>query len=329
MNLTYEQAKQAVERGEKVECRFTDCYSGQPHDWKPFSCEALCVDTSAFEFRLADPYAELKAAHAAGKVIQENVIQENVGGWIDLDNPKWDRAACYYRVKPDTPSFAPGYYRMRNGKKMRIYKVYPDRIDGAMLIKDQWYYNVWQTNGTHCVEGFHIIAPWTDEPDGIPRKDCPNGINLFTIQVKGGNRLMSKEVVDALTDKVFRAVNSYDALVAQVAELKADAKHIAEQLKRIGVNPAWHNTGEKAAEHAVTLFQHRELEIEALNREIKHAQDTLLSELERLQPCLAALLAIKEIADAEKDDSYCNNDMRGAMETIYQKAREALAEGKE
>lgn len=50
-----------------------------------------------------DPYAELKAAHAAGKVIQAS---NSEGDWKDLDYPPlWNLAVGHYRIKPDAPPF--------------------------------------------------------------------------------------------------------------------------------------------------------------------------------------------------------------------------------
>lgn len=43
-----------------------------------------------------DPYAELKAAHAAGKVVQ--VI--DCGRWLDLPTPNWCEPVGRYRIKP-------------------------------------------------------------------------------------------------------------------------------------------------------------------------------------------------------------------------------------
>ena len=50
-----------------------------------------------------DPYAELKAAHAAGKVIQAT---NNEGDWTDIDYPPlWNLTVGHYRIKPDAPPF--------------------------------------------------------------------------------------------------------------------------------------------------------------------------------------------------------------------------------
>ena len=47
-----------------------------------------------------DPYAELKKAHAEGKVIQTKSVI--VDGWFDiLWEPHWDKPVDNYRIKPD------------------------------------------------------------------------------------------------------------------------------------------------------------------------------------------------------------------------------------
>lgn len=50
-----------------------------------------------------DPYAELKAAQAAGKVIQ---CRELSGNWFDLPHPLWNSPVESYRIKPD-PEMVP------------------------------------------------------------------------------------------------------------------------------------------------------------------------------------------------------------------------------
>lgn len=49
----------------------------------------------------ADPYAELKAAHAEGKTIQF------LGGshWLDHTRPDWTAELEFYRIKPEEPQF--------------------------------------------------------------------------------------------------------------------------------------------------------------------------------------------------------------------------------
>ena len=46
-----------------------------------------------------DPFAELKAAHKAGKVIQ--CKQDRSGNWVDIPMPTWDVEIYRYRIKPD------------------------------------------------------------------------------------------------------------------------------------------------------------------------------------------------------------------------------------
>lgn len=46
-----------------------------------------------------DPYAELKAAHAAGKTIQNASFDRS--GWFDTPYPKWTAPVDMYRIKPE------------------------------------------------------------------------------------------------------------------------------------------------------------------------------------------------------------------------------------
>lgn len=55
----------------------------------------------------ADPYAELKAAHAEGKVIEARLINTPLPyGWIVSESPVWD-SNCEYRIKPEPETFEP------------------------------------------------------------------------------------------------------------------------------------------------------------------------------------------------------------------------------
>lgn len=56
------------------------------------------------ELEKPDPYAELKAAHAAGKVIQR-YGQKYHGDWFDDANPTWVDPVTHYRIKPSAPPF--------------------------------------------------------------------------------------------------------------------------------------------------------------------------------------------------------------------------------
>lgn len=46
-----------------------------------------------------DPYSSLKAAHAAGRVIQCKQIPS--GTWLDINNPEWTAPEGSYRIKPE------------------------------------------------------------------------------------------------------------------------------------------------------------------------------------------------------------------------------------
>lgn len=64
-----------------------------------------------------DPYAELKAAHAAGKVIQ---LADGLGGWDDVPCPMFDIGAApdQYRIKPWTLSrHLPGFRPLEPGEE--------------------------------------------------------------------------------------------------------------------------------------------------------------------------------------------------------------------
>ncbi len=62
-------------------------------------------------FEVADPYAELKAAHAAGKVIQSRGRQYAIGArpwseWTDEPAPDWSLSNdVEYRIKPEPSTF--------------------------------------------------------------------------------------------------------------------------------------------------------------------------------------------------------------------------------
>jgi hypothetical protein len=48
-----------------------------------------------------DPYAELKAAHAAGKVIQHNRGNGSYPNWCDVPDPEFSDRVSTYRIKPE------------------------------------------------------------------------------------------------------------------------------------------------------------------------------------------------------------------------------------
>ena len=53
----------------------------------------------------ADPYAELKKAHAAGKVIQINCCTVEQPHWVDLPSPAFFGKPHEYRIKPEPDTF--------------------------------------------------------------------------------------------------------------------------------------------------------------------------------------------------------------------------------
>lgn len=58
----------------------------------------------------ADPYAELKAAHKNGKMIQMKLKDDPDGTWSDIPYPEWGGDPDEYRIKPEPATFeAHGY----------------------------------------------------------------------------------------------------------------------------------------------------------------------------------------------------------------------------
>lgn len=55
----------------------------------------------------ADLYAELKKAHAAGKVIQINCCTVEQPHWVDLPSPAFFGKPHEYRIKPEPSTFEP------------------------------------------------------------------------------------------------------------------------------------------------------------------------------------------------------------------------------
>jgi len=52
-----------------------------------------------------DPYAELKKAHAEGKVIQYNYGSDASPAWKDIDDPEFGDGSECYRIKPELKTF--------------------------------------------------------------------------------------------------------------------------------------------------------------------------------------------------------------------------------
>lgn len=97
------QVMSAFERGEKIEFRERTLDS----TWELGQNQIFEWNWSKYDYRIADPYAELKAAHAAGKVIQYNAKtnnQSSEGGWLGGGhlylNPTYSEK-LNFRIKPE------------------------------------------------------------------------------------------------------------------------------------------------------------------------------------------------------------------------------------
>lgn len=169
--ITYEQAKEAHSRGEKVEMKWRLAKS-QP--WESVNMshihEVICgTADEKYEFRLADPYAELKAAHKAGKVIQARVSPY---GWVDVESPYWESGSPEsFRVKPDELKIEAGKdYRNGLGEKVEVISTISKSLTEFPVIGEvnckgggiiTRYY---RRDGSSGDSRFTLIAPWTDTP---------------------------------------------------------------------------------------------------------------------------------------------------------------------
>ena len=90
-SIRWAKEKAAFARGEVIQFHRI----GSPDDWRDATSPTWHYD---FEWRVKpiDPYAELKQAHAEGKVIQVF----DVGEWFDDIYFKWNYPPDRYRVKP-------------------------------------------------------------------------------------------------------------------------------------------------------------------------------------------------------------------------------------
>lgn len=91
----------------------------------------------------ADPFAELKAAHAAGRAIQ---ILNPQNRYVDAD-PKWTSPVEYYRIKPEAPPFQlppppPGmqWHRTDGWKESDLPQGYRPLVQGEKIAvnTDEW-----------------------------------------------------------------------------------------------------------------------------------------------------------------------------------------------
>jgi hypothetical protein len=96
-----------------------------------------------FKYRVKpepDPYAELKAAHAAGKTIQ--CYSKYNKEWITLSNPIWGTLVSNYRVKPEVDPYAELKAAHAAGK---IIQMQEDR-DGKWIDVSSWATLSWDAS---------------------------------------------------------------------------------------------------------------------------------------------------------------------------------------
>lgn len=83
-------------------------------------------NASRNDLRKVDPYKELKAAHAAGKVIQ---CRKRDGVWLDISYPNWDSPANCYRIKPEPKTVKLLAFVSERGS-------FQHAVDGSQTFKD-------------------------------------------------------------------------------------------------------------------------------------------------------------------------------------------------
>lgn len=91
------QVMSAFERGEKI--KFFGVNGGTGNGWLLLSEGSPEWDWSTYDYRIEDPCADLKAAHAAGKTIQTR-NNGAIERWHDDPNPVWHGCPENYRIKP-------------------------------------------------------------------------------------------------------------------------------------------------------------------------------------------------------------------------------------
>lgn len=164
--IPYDEAHAVSERGEKVE------YQQDDFPWEVVQFINTHNANCGCKFRILDPYAELKAAQAEGKVIQLKLTLSD-SSWIDDSSPDWSIPPERYRVKPepkpDELVFEPGKeYRTRGGYKTRVDAINAggeNPIHGAYLKDNCWIALSWRASGRYLLvseSDFDLIAPWTD-----------------------------------------------------------------------------------------------------------------------------------------------------------------------
>jgi hypothetical protein len=161
-----------------------------------------------------DPYAELKAAHAAGKVIQT----KDEEGWFDDANPKWLKHGNY-RIKPDfqlpppppgkqwhredgwTAEMLPqGYRPLIEGEKLQrtydsfTHTTYPQNMFVVVLgLDDQYPANPKMSfyRTTRPLVFTHEDKTWTWHRPGDPMP-CDGGRRVYWLMVRDDARLASR-----------------------------------------------------------------------------------------------------------------------------------------
>lgn len=79
------------------------CYTASQESWVTHFADIFLPEASHTAVE-ADPYAELKAAHAAGKVIQCKLdVADDF--WEDIKDPQWGAKPHEYRIKPEPKTF--------------------------------------------------------------------------------------------------------------------------------------------------------------------------------------------------------------------------------
>lgn len=130
----------AFERGERVEYQvysavagwspwadMSDWHKGQDWRWEDVDYRFRIAEPALQDWQRnargwedADPYAELKRAYAAGKVIQFNIGRPDAPNWDECRPNCAALSWCYdiekYRIKPELPPIPEGFTRWEGGE---------------------------------------------------------------------------------------------------------------------------------------------------------------------------------------------------------------------
>jgi len=111
----------------------------------------------------ADPYAELKSAHAAGMVIEFR-CEPSSKPWV-LTHPKWDCPVDHYRIRPEPELVPLEAYDIPPVCWLRI----PD-VDGDILVTAVYKDCVFAGHGRS--QPYSEMMNWECSPDRINWKPC-------------------------------------------------------------------------------------------------------------------------------------------------------------